>query len=54
VLKSPKEVIFMMSAALARKSPPPKAEARKDNPINTEYEEKAKALLRYATEGSQH
>lgn len=27
---------------------PPKAEARKDNPINAEYEDKAKALLRYA------
>jgi hypothetical protein len=32
----------------ATRSLPPKAEARKDNPVNAEYEEKAKALLRYA------
>lgn len=38
----------MTSRTLAKRSPPPKAEARKDNPINAEYEEKAKALLRYA------
>ena len=38
----------MVNTALARKSPPPKAEARKDNPVNAEFEEKAKALLRYA------
>jgi Domain of unknown function (DUF6471) len=48
VIKSPKEVIFMMNTALAKKSPPPKPEARKDIPVNAEYEEKAKALLRYA------
>jgi hypothetical protein len=36
----------MMSAA--KRSQPPKPEARKENPVNTEYEEKAKALLRYA------
>jgi hypothetical protein len=35
-----------MSAA--KRSQPPKPEARKENPVNTEYEEKAKALLRYA------
>jgi Domain of unknown function (DUF6471) len=46
VLKSPVEVIFMMSAT--KRSPPPKAEAWKDNPVNVEYEERAKALLRYA------
>ena len=38
----------MLNTALARRSPPPKAEARKDNPVNAEFEEKAKALLRYA------
>lgn len=39
----------MTSTTIARRSPPPpKAEARKDNPINAEYEDKAKALLRYA------
>lgn len=37
----------MTSTTLIR-SLPPKAEARKDIPINAEYEEKAKALLRYA------
>lgn len=37
-----------MPTALARRSLPPKPEARKDLPINSEYEEKAKALLRYA------
>jgi hypothetical protein len=46
-LKSPKEVIFMASAAQQR-SLPPKPEARKDNPINVEFEDRAKALLRYA------
>jgi Domain of unknown function (DUF6471) len=38
----------MLSAALNKRSLPPKAEARKDNPVNAEYEEKVKALLRYA------
>lgn len=33
---------------LTKRSLPPKPEARKDNPINAEFEEKAKALLRYA------
>jgi hypothetical protein len=47
VLKSPKEVIYM-TATMAKRSPPPKPEVRKDIPINAEYEEKAKALLRYA------
>jgi Domain of unknown function (DUF6471) len=37
-----------MNTALAKKSPPPKQEAWKDNPINAEYEKKAKELLRYA------
>lgn len=38
-----------MATALAkRKKLPPKAEPRKADPINAEYEEKAKALLRYA------
>lgn len=38
----------MTSTTLAKRSLPPKAEARKDSPINAQYEEKAKALLRYA------
>jgi hypothetical protein len=38
----------MLDTALAKRSLPPKAEARKDNPVNAEFEEKAKALLRYA------
>jgi hypothetical protein len=38
----------MQTATLAKRSLPPKPEARKDVPINAEYEEKAKALLRYA------
>ncbi len=38
----------MMNTTTATRSLPPKPEARKDNPVNTEYEEKAKALLRYA------
>lgn len=37
-----------MPTALARRSLPPKPEARKDLPINSEYEEKVKVLLRYA------
>ena len=37
-----------MTTTLVKKSPPPKPEARKEVPINAEYEEKAKALLRYA------
>jgi len=31
-----------------KKAAPPKPTARKDNPINAEYEDKAKALLKYA------
>lgn len=31
---------------LVKSSPPPKAQPRKDAPINAEYQEKAKALLR--------
>ena len=39
----------MPTATLKKKKPlPPKPEARKATPINAEYEEKAKALLRYA------
>lgn len=38
----------MTNATLAKKSPPPKPEARKEIPVNAEFEEKAKALLRYA------
>lgn len=38
----------MATATLARRPKPPRSEARKDNPINAEFEEKAKALLRYA------
>ena len=37
-----------MNAALAKRSLPPRPEARKDNPVNVQYEERAKALLRYA------
>jgi hypothetical protein len=37
-----------MATTQQQRTPPPKAEARKDNPINAQYEEKAKALLRYA------
>lgn len=36
----------MATATKTRKSPPPKPEARKANPVNAEYEEKAKGLLR--------
>jgi hypothetical protein len=38
----------MATTELKKRSLPPKPEARKDVPINAEYEEKAKALLRYA------
>lgn len=38
----------MMNTTATTRSLPPKPEARKDNPVNTAYEEKAKALLRYA------
>lgn len=38
----------MTAHALAKRSPPPKPEVRKTIPINAEYEEKAKALLKYA------
>jgi len=37
-----------MNATLNKRSLPPKPEARKDNPVNAQYEERAKALLRYA------
>ncbi len=37
-----------MTTTLSRGSPPPKPEPRKSVPINAEYEDKAKALLRYA------
>lgn len=38
----------MFTATMEKKIAPPKAEARKAKPLNTEYEVKAKALLRYA------
>lgn len=38
----------MKSTTLDKRTHPPKAEARKDTPVNAEYEERAKALLRYA------
>jgi hypothetical protein len=38
----------MATTARATRSLPPKPEVRKDIPINAEYEDKAKALLRYA------
>lgn len=38
----------MATATLAKRPKPPKPEARKDNPINVEYEDKAKQLLKYA------
>lgn len=38
----------MEAHELKKRSLPPKPEARKEIPINAEYEEKAKALLRYA------
>jgi len=37
-----------MTVTTMTKKKPPKPEARKDIPINAEYEDKAKALLRYA------
>lgn len=37
-----------MSLTKPKKSKPPKPSARKDDPINAEYEEKAKALLKFA------
>jgi hypothetical protein len=48
VLKSPKEVIFMANTTTANRSLPPKPEARKEIPVNAEYEAKVRALLRYA------
>jgi len=53
VLISPNSVIFEIKMPTATKSksksaPPPKPEPRKELPINAEYEEKAKALLRFA------
>lgn len=38
----------MTDTTLAKRSPPPKPEVRKDNPIYAEYEAKAKSLLRNA------
>lgn len=37
-----------MSLTKSKKSKPPKPSARKDDPINAEYEEKAKALVKFA------
>jgi hypothetical protein len=48
VVKSPNEVIFMRRNTVTKKRLPPKPEPRKATPINVEYEEKAKAMLRYA------
>lgn len=38
----------MTAAALKKRPPPPKPEARKDIPINAEYDERAKGLLKSA------
>ena len=38
----------MRSAVLTKRKLPPKPEARKATPINVEYEEKVKAMVRYA------
>jgi len=38
----------MATLTKPKKSKPPKPSARKDDPINTEYEEKAKALIKFA------
>jgi uncharacterized protein DUF6471 len=38
----------MATATKSKRSKPPKQQARKDNPINAEYEDKAKTLLKYA------
>ncbi|WP_375204700.1 DUF6471 domain-containing protein [Hyphococcus sp.] len=38
----------MATATLSKRAKPPKPEARKDNPINAEYEDRAKKLLKYA------
>lgn len=42
--------VRMAAATKSKPKPasPPKPEPRKDVPVNAEYEEKAKALLRYA------
>lgn len=37
-----------MTLTKSKKSAPPKPSARKDDPINAEYEEKAKALVKFA------
>ncbi len=38
----------MATATLSKRPKPPKAEARKADPINAEYEDKVKSLLRNA------
>ena len=38
----------MATATLSKRSKPPKPEARKDNPINAEYESRAKSFLKNA------
>jgi hypothetical protein len=38
----------MASLTKTKKVPPPKPSARKDDPVNAEYEEKAKALIKFA------
>ena len=38
----------MTTSTLSKKKSPPKPAARKGNPINAEYEDRAKKLLKYA------
>ena len=38
----------MVTATLADRPKPPRSEARKHTPINTEYEDKAKAMVKFA------
>ena len=38
----------MATTSKSKKPAPPKSTPRKDNPINAEYEDKAKALVKYA------
>ncbi|WP_375593587.1 DUF6471 domain-containing protein [Algihabitans albus] len=38
----------MATTTKAKKTKPPKPSARKDNPVNVEYEKKAKELVKYA------
>lgn len=38
----------MATLTKSKKSKPPKPSARKDDPVNAEYEDKAKALIKFA------